>query len=416
VPERKRPTGVPPPFDWQKIFAEAGLVDMQETNEFLPGWVPPLFVETRVAWRGKYAECPDLPVRAEAGMREGRLVFFHVAPEHNLTRQMQLHALSGRKNMNSDARATMIAVINVAIWTIGVSLAWHNLRHGRANLRGAALLAGFYFAAFELGCMFSAHHVPQFWAEQEMLNANLGDGLNLALFIFVVYLAMEPFVRRRWPWRVVAWNRLLAGRWRDPLVGRDVLVGAAAGTVVALLSQLTVLVPIWLGRPPEDPDWIYNPMLTGGPVHGLATIFTVSVLPTLGGFFMIFLFFLVTRRVWLAAVVYSAVWMIPAWLAPIENRDVILPIMLAYGVIIILVYLQAGLLAVAALHVTLLISAWAPVTFEFSAWYSGSSIVYLAVFVGLVLYGFVVASGGQALAWVGYLTGEPGAELEPAMD
>src|SRR5687768_18051298 len=41
---------------------------------------------------------------------------------------------------------------------------------------------------------------------------------------WIAYLAGEPFVRRRWPWQVISWNRLLAGRWRDPLVGRDVLI------------------------------------------------------------------------------------------------------------------------------------------------------------------------------------------------
>jgi hypothetical protein len=53
-----------------------------------------------------------------------------------------------------------------------------------------------------------------------------------------------------------------------------------------------------------------------------------------------------------------------------------------------------------------------PVTFDFSAWYSGSSLVYLAALVGLVLYGFIVASGGQALAWVGHVTGEADAKPE----
>jgi hypothetical protein len=33
-------------------------------------------------------------------------------------------------------------------------------------------------------------------------------------------------VRRRWPATLVSWSRLLAGRFRDPLVGRDVLAGS----------------------------------------------------------------------------------------------------------------------------------------------------------------------------------------------
>jgi hypothetical protein len=49
----------------------------------------------------------------------------------------------------------------------------------------------------------------------------------------VFYLALEPHVRRRWPTVLVAWSRVLSGRWRDPLVGRDVLAGVAMGAAAA---------------------------------------------------------------------------------------------------------------------------------------------------------------------------------------
>jgi hypothetical protein len=38
--------------------------------------------------------------------------------------------------------------------------------------------------------------------------------------------ALEPYLRRRWPERIISWNRLLAGEFRDPLVGRDILIGS----------------------------------------------------------------------------------------------------------------------------------------------------------------------------------------------
>jgi hypothetical protein len=38
-------------------------------------------------------------------------------------------------------------------------------------------------------------------------------------------MAIEPWVRRRWPKSIL--GRLLAGSWRDPVVGRDVLLGVA---------------------------------------------------------------------------------------------------------------------------------------------------------------------------------------------
>ena len=57
--------------------------------------------------------------------------------------------------------------------------------------------------------------------------------ISTALFwggaVWVLYLAMEPYVRRYWPQAIISWTRVLSGRWRDPLVGRDVLYGAVLG-------------------------------------------------------------------------------------------------------------------------------------------------------------------------------------------
>jgi eukaryotic-like serine/threonine-protein kinase len=416
VPLEGESAAAAPSLNWPQLLQDAGLKEMQATKESLPGWIPPLFVDTRLAWRGVYAESSDIPVCAEAGVRSGRLVFFHAAPEHELTSQMQLHTLSGRVATMPASFATVIAVLDIVVWTIGAAVAWHNIRQGRGNVRGAALLAGSFFAASALGWLTSAHHVPWYWDEYEMLTADLGEGLFASLFVFVLYLAMEPFVRRRWPWRVVAWNRLLAGRWRDPLVGRDVLVGAAAGALVALSVQLTVLLPASLGRPPDDPVSIYHPVLTAGPVYALATIYAGAIVPTLGGFFMFFVYFLVTRREWLAAVAYALTWLIPACLLPAENRDALVLFNVVFCALLIFLYLRFGLLSVAVMSIADDIVTTAPVTFDFSAWYGGASIVYLGVLVGLAVYGFVVASGGQALAWVGHVTGETGAKAEAVMD
>jgi serine/threonine-protein kinase len=414
VPAEGESPGSAPCLDWPQLLKDAGLTGIQETKEFLPGWVPPLFVDMRLAWHGFYEDCPDIPVRAEAAYRGGRLVFFHVAPEHELTRQMQLHALSGRVSTMPTGFAMVIAAINVAVWTIGVALAWHNIRCGRANVRGATLLALTYFVALALAWLFSAHHIPNYWDEFELLSADLGDGVFASLFIFVLYLAMEPFVRRRWPWRVVAWNRLLAGRWRDPLVGRDVLVGAATGTLMVLLGYALVFLITFLGRPPDDPVSIYHPKLTAGPVYVLATIYVGAVVPTLGGFFLFFLFFLITRREWLAVFAYALTWVIPASLIPSESQDFVALYSLSVSALLIFLYLRFGLLSVAAASIAGDLSNYAPVTFNFRAWYGGSSLVYLAVILGVVFYGFIVSSGGQWLAWVRHLAGDASEEPQAA--
>ena len=50
------------------------------------------------------------------------------------------------------------------------------------------------------------------------------------------YAALEPWFRRLWPEALITWSRVLAGRWRNPVVARDVLfavLAAIAGRAVA---------------------------------------------------------------------------------------------------------------------------------------------------------------------------------------
>src|SRR5262245_12788356 len=416
IPRDEQTKTAAPSIDWTQILRDAGLKDMQETKESPANWTPPLFVDERLAWHGFYADCPDVPVRAEAGLVKGRLAFFHAAPDRNPNQPMELHAQSAVMPKSESYLRAIVAGIHIGVWTIGIALAWHNTRCGRSNLRGATILSLAIFGAYLLAWVFSAHHVPRFWDIQQTFTAELGDNIYLAAFIFVQYLAMEPFVRRRWPWRVVAWNRLLAGRWRDPLVGRDVLVGTLVGAAWSLFFKLTILAPLWLGRPMEEVEKLYSPVLTCSPVVALATIFVQAIVPTLAGFFMIFVFFLLSRREWIAAIIYVLVWGIPTCLVPTENRDVLIVSVVAFSMVLVVMYLRFGLLAVAASSIPADIVSIAPVTFNFSAWYASDSVVYLAVLVGLAVYGFVVSSGGQALAWVTHQTGEANAKVEAALD
>jgi hypothetical protein len=57
-------------------------------------------------------------------------------------------------------------------------------------------------------------------------------------FVGLLYLAVEPFVRRYWPDALISWMRIIAGRFRDPLVTSNVLVGACAGSALALLTAV----------------------------------------------------------------------------------------------------------------------------------------------------------------------------------
>ena len=74
-----------------------------------------------------------------------------------------------------------------------------------------------------------------------------------AAIAWVAYFAVEPYVRRFWPQILITWNRLLEGKFRDPLVGRDILIGGLCGILLVLVVQLDVLLPARLGSLPPLP-------------------------------------------------------------------------------------------------------------------------------------------------------------------
>jgi len=81
---------------------------------------------------------------------------------------------------------------------------------------------------------FKAHHVASD-AEQGLIENALAKAAFLCLVYWLIYLALEPWVRRYWPQTMITWSRVLAGKWRDPLVGRDLLFGTLFGIAYALL-------------------------------------------------------------------------------------------------------------------------------------------------------------------------------------
>ena len=53
----------------------------------------------------------------------------------------------------------------------------------------------------------------------------------------------------------MSWSRLLSGRFRDPRVGRDILVGIVA-VGIAIVRYVVALIPATLGNPPLAPRFM----------------------------------------------------------------------------------------------------------------------------------------------------------------
>ena len=62
-----------------------------------------------------------------------------------------------------------------------------------------------------------ADHVPSFGDEAVWLMKALGFAGLWSSLCGLLYFAVEPYVRRRWPWRLISWNQDLANFVLDAL-------------------------------------------------------------------------------------------------------------------------------------------------------------------------------------------------------
>ena len=219
-------------------------------------------------------------------------------------------------------------------------------------------------------------------------------------------MALEPYFRRLWPQQLVSWIRLFDPSFKDPKVGRDVLLGGVAGISIALFHHLYFLLPRWLGtaplliwgtNPPTYQDKLLPTALGGtrlavGQMLGLAGqaisfgLIWVMVLTLLA---------IVLRRRWLAVLTWGALFILVGLLTagPWSGR---IAVTLAF-VLAMFTLLRFGVLSlVTAVFVSSLVSA-VPMTIDLTKWFSGSTMIAFAVLIGLATYGAWIASAGHPL-------------------
>jgi len=117
----------------------------------------------------------------------------------------------------------------------------------------------------------------------------------------VLYLALEPALRLRWPHSIITWNRVLARRWSDPQVGSHILIGLALGSILLLFG----LVRDFAYAGVEGLDTVGGLFLLNGPrfwFAGMVSRCLEGIDTGLTIFFAIFGLRTLLRRDWLAAI------------------------------------------------------------------------------------------------------------------
>jgi hypothetical protein len=232
--------------DWRPLFGLAGL-DADAFHEVAPRLVPEVDHDRRIAWEGPFPADPGLTVHVEAALLGGRLAFFR-ALHASAVESVAGGGFEKRMALGQQLEALLLLLPFLpAVW-----LAFRYFRLGRVDRQGSLRLA----VAF-LGLGLAAQLLrgaPLVRIERGALMAPaLGEVVVTSGFAWLLYMAAEPYVRRRWPRTLVGWARLVGGRFVDPVVGRDALLGVLVGAGACLLLAVIRLPAISIVMPPLPP-------------------------------------------------------------------------------------------------------------------------------------------------------------------
>ena len=389
-PQLEEPPGPLEAPDWNPLFQEAKL-DLERFSPVASRWTPPFMADVRSAWEGRYAERPEITVRVEAAAYRGRPVMFRLV--HPWTPPERMEAFRPTRELAIANNTGTVLFISAVV--ASCVLAWRNLKAGRSDRRGALRLTAAAFVLEIAAWALRASHVADFNTELALLSRGAGSALLYAGVLGLLYLALEPYVRRSWPDSLISWTRLLSGRLGDPLVGSHVLIGIAYGVASGLLLLATRILVVLAKEPPPRPAFGNLDALLGVPDTAYVVLARTSI--SVGISLLLALLFVgvkaVLRREWLTAVVILAVGSVPDALGSGVSPAVAIPAVMLYLSLSVLALARQGLLSVMASMLVLGLLVNLPLSLELAQWYALPTLI-----VGFVIAALCAWSARAALA------------------
>jgi serine/threonine protein kinase len=401
IPPQKDTTAPPTvPPDWSSLFSAAE-VDVSKLQPAQPQWTSLGMADARAAWTGVWPGS-SRPLRVEAAAWHGKPVFFAMIGDWN--KPWRMIAPESANEKKNRASQTISLVLLIAILAGAAMLARRNYRHGRGDREGALRLAGIMFV-LEIGLWLCRSHFVLGFQTFGYLILAIAAALLWGGGMWMLYLAIEPWIRRNWPQAIISWSRLISGQLRDPVVGRDILFGVAFGTLWLVIFQLSNIPLARMGAAPQLSSPAY--LLGGRQALGqwLAQI-PSSIFATMQFFFLLlvlkvaveFLFRLVgwkaVRSDWIAGVFFVVIFILMRGLQSTHLAVDIPVILLIFGILALIV-LRFGLVPVAVGAFTVDMLGNVPLTADFSAWYMSSAALALLSVLALAGWGFYHSLGGE---------------------
>ena len=341
---------------------------------------------------------PDVRIRVEGASYRGRPVFFRIiGPWTVPTRQ----ASPATPTLTSRVLNTAALLVGLLIMAGAVSLAWRNLTGGRGDLQGSIRLVVFVLGTSIVAWLFAARHYSSLAIDGAVFFfVFVPVALSNAVLVWVIYLAVEPYIRKYGPDMLFSWSRAIAGELRDPRLGRDVLVGIVAGVAFRVLWHSSWAIPSLIGNPPLPPRTFSLSYLLG---LGTAMRSILAPIPNaLVNATVLALVYIALRavlgRVWLAAIATTVLSML---VAGVEGGGLplawYLPLLVASSTIMVVTLVRVGLLPTTIAFFVNIVLATSPLTLTSSKMYGQAGTLVMLFVIGLAAYGYYAARGTERL-------------------
>jgi serine/threonine protein kinase len=372
--------------DWQTVFTAADL-DLQQSHALEAKRLPDVPSDKSFAWE-TFSHGKRLQIQGAS--YHNKIVFFHVSPPWEQPERV------GPTEGTFASRigiAFFVATIFVLL-AAGFLFARRNLKQGRGDLPGAIRVAAVIFAVLLVGQALITHYALD--AEWIFIWFLLSSGLAMtnALQFVLLYMALEPYVRRTWPEILISWSRLVAGNWKSPLVGRDVLIGVLFGVGMLVANYTRVTLPYWFSVPDITVAWSGSWREASVFFGNLASnIF--ALMDGIGSLAVVFLVTKITRSK-IAALIFAGLFGIAINLFG-ENLRVEIVVASVLAILWLTCLMRVGLLAICVCRFVLFTLTDGLCTFDLSRWYAWRGLVELAVVAAITLYGFRVSIGNKSL-------------------
>ncbi|MGA2134026.1 MAG: serine/threonine-protein kinase [Bryobacteraceae bacterium] len=392
VPPQLDQAAAPRELDVQAISRAIG-IDISQWATTAPRFTPLYAFDWQKAWKGTHPVL-HYEMTVQAAAWHGRLTELQVLwPWSKPWREPQ----SRTRPWSEAARVLVERNLSLLAFLFSALLAARNLRAGRGDRRGAWRLAVACFIVSGVIWACATHWVVDL-AIMRIVSVNAADWLAAATLLWLLYIALEPAVRARWPHSIMTWSRVLTGRWQDAQVAAHVLYGALVGIAIAVAF---LAAQWWQAHQGSVGDAAASAEAGSGAGDLIADVLSRALSGVEFGLLVVFVFFCfrtVLRKDWIASAAAAIVFTLAehdVW----QSQSLLnFVFFLAIFTLLVFVLLRLGLVAtiVSIFFVNVLLRTPAPQTLTKP--YEWAVVAYPLVTLAVVVWAFWRTSGRQLLA------------------